>query len=77
MSTSAKFGVTRDTRSISATSKGAVTRDGRIIRNGTVHMAAAYYSNDYVLLSKVRKWATLADGPLCIFLLLQCIYFQG
>jgi hypothetical protein len=33
---SAKLSVTWDMRSISATSKGAVTRDGRTIRNGTV-----------------------------------------
>jgi hypothetical protein len=33
---SAKLSVTWDMYSISATSKGAVTRDGRTIRNGTV-----------------------------------------
>jgi hypothetical protein len=35
---SAKLSVTWDMRSISAMSKGAVTRDGRTIRNGTVRV---------------------------------------
>jgi len=29
------------------------------------------------ILSKVRKWATLTNGPLCIFLLSHSTYFQG